>query len=211
MASHRSQLHGIARGLAAGVLLFALLGADDTADPERYRLAHSGSHWDVVGSDRVLDDLRPRYVEFFELILDPARTGDPDPRAVRDDLERTPVDRRNFDALNTVAIAYFETNYRAEEGRGEGLAYLGLSQRAAKLLAIPWRAYGETQNGPLRDAIIDFFEDAGSGEKLHSAVTAPRLADIVGSLEKKETDPARRDRIRTLSAALKRTHSPAEQ
>ncbi len=211
MASHRPQLHGIARGFASGVLLFTLLGAGDATDPERYRLAHSGSHWDVVGSDRVFDDLHPRYIEFFALILDPAKTGEPDVRPLRDDLEHTPVDRRNFDALNAVAIAYFETNYRAEEGRGEGLTYLGLSQRAAKLLAVPWRAYGETESASLRDAILDFFEDAGSGEKLHSAATAPRLARIVESLEKKEADPVRRERIRALTAALHATGSPLSE
>jgi hypothetical protein len=185
-----------------------LPGAGNEPIVDRYRLAHSGSHWDVVGSDRVFDDLHPRYTEFFALILDPAKTGEPDVRPLRDDLEHTPVDRRNFDALNAIAIAYFETNYRAEAGRGEGLAYLGLSQRAAKLLALPWRAYAETDSSALRDAILDFFEDAGSGEKLHSAATAPRLARIVESLEKKEDDPARRERIRALTAALKATGSP---
>jgi hypothetical protein len=194
--------------LVAVATLGPLLAAANEPAAERYRLAHSGSHWDVVGSDRVFDDLRPRYAEFFELILDPAKTGEPDIRPVRDDLEHTPVDRRNFDALNTVAIAYFEINYRAEAGRGEGLAYLGLSQRAAKLVALPWRAYAETESAALRDAILDFFEDAGSGEKLHSAATAPRLARIVESLEKKEDDPARRARIRALSATLQATGPP---
>ena len=31
----------------------------------RYRLANSGTHWGVVGRDRVLDDLRPRYPDYF--------------------------------------------------------------------------------------------------------------------------------------------------
>ena len=68
----------------------------------------------------MLDDLQPLYPEFFEVILDPTRSDLPDVRPVRDDLERQPVTRRNFDALNSVAIAYFETNYRAEAGRGGG-------------------------------------------------------------------------------------------
>ena len=40
-------------------------------NPESYRLMQSGSHWGVAGNDHVLDDLRPRYPEFFEAILDP--------------------------------------------------------------------------------------------------------------------------------------------
>jgi len=164
----------------------------------RYRLTHSGEHWDVAGADHVFEDLQPRYDTFFGVVLDPASTQMPDTRAVRDDLERTPVDRRNYDALNAVAIAYFEINYRAEQNRG-ALAYLGLSQNATKLLAVPWRAYGETEDAGLRTAILDFFEDAGSGEKLLSAGTAPRVARIVASLERKEGDLARRARIQELA------------
>ena len=39
-------------------------------NPNRYRLIESGSHWDVSGEDRVLDDVRGRYPEFFDIILD---------------------------------------------------------------------------------------------------------------------------------------------
>jgi hypothetical protein len=177
------------------VLVVACVGS---SDPSRYRLGDSGAHWDVVGSDRVFDDLRPRYPAFFDVILDTGTARMPDTRRVRDDLERTPVDRRNFDALNAVAIAYFEINYRAEQDRGT-LGYLGLSQNAAKLLAVPWRAYGETGNARLRSAILDFFEDATRGGKLASAATAPRIAQIVASLERKESDPARRARIAELA------------
>ena len=53
-----------------------------------------------------------------------------------------------------------------------------------------------------REKILDFFEDAGSGEKSLSAGTAPRLARIVADLERKEGDPARRERIRALVASL---------
>ena len=124
-------------------------------------------------------------------------------RPLRDDIERVPVDRRNYDALNAIAIGYYETNYRAESHRDAGLAYLALSQRAAKLLGVPWRAYGETDEAPLRDAILDFFEDAGSGEKLLTRTTAPRLARVVASLEKKEPSPERAARIRDLAARLR--------
>ena len=121
---------------------------------------------------------------------------------VRDDLERTPVDRRNYDALNAIAIAYFELNYRTQSQRGEGLGYLSQSQRTTKILAVPWRAYSEVDDGALRDAILDFFEDAGSGEKLGSAATAPRLVPLVQSLERKESDPQRSARIRSISEAV---------
>jgi hypothetical protein len=185
--------------LFAAILGVALLiGCGSSPDPNRYRLSGSGEHWDVVGRDRVFDDLQPRYSSFFEVVLDPANTRMPDTRRVRDDLERTPVDRRNYDALNAVAIAYYEINFRAEQNRG-ALAYLGLSQNAAKLLAVPWRAYGETEDASLRAAILDLFEDASGGEKLLSAATAPRVARIVASLARKEADPARLARIAELA------------
>lgn len=188
-------------GAALGLAMLALACAQSSppADPMRYRLAHSGAHWDVVGSDTVLEDLRPRYPEFFAVVLDPAQTHDPNMLALRQDLEQQPVDRRNFDALNAIAIAYFEINYRAEASRGSGLGYLGQSFRSAKLLAVPWRAYGEIDDASLRDAILDFFEDAASGEKLGSLATSARLASIVRSLKAKEVDPTRLERIRRLA------------
>ena len=73
-------------------------------------LANSGTHWDVVRQDRVLDDLRPRYPDFFEVVLDPERSDEPPVLPLRDDLEHRPVDRRNFDTLNALAIGYFELN-----------------------------------------------------------------------------------------------------
>ena len=188
-------------GAVAVFLVAAMLACAPRLDPNRYRLAGSGDHWDVAGEDRVFDDLRPRYESFFDVVLDPNNTRMPDILAVRDDLERTPVDRRNYDALNAVAIAYFEINFRAEEDRGT-LKYLSLSQNAAKLLAVPWRAYSQTADADLREAILDFFEDAGGGEKLRSAATAPRLARIVVSLAKKEDDPVRRARIQEIVRKL---------
>lgn len=186
-----------------GVVALVALACAAAPSPERYRLSDSGTHWDVVGSDRVYEDLSPRYPEFFAVILDPSTTEVPDMRPIRDDLERTPVDRRNFDALNSLAVGYFETNYRAESSRGEGLSYLSLSQRSAKLLAVPWRAYGETDDPALRDAILDFFTDAARGEKLEAKATAPRLERIVSSLERKEDDPERLARMRKLAAEIR--------
>lgn len=179
------------------------VGCAHSPDPMRYRLTNSGTHWDVVREDRVLEDLLPRYPEFFQVLLDPARTDLPPLRQLRDDLERQPADRRNFDALNALAIGYFELNYRSELFRGSGgLAFLSGGVRSAHLLAVPWRAYGEVSEPGLRDAILDFFEDAGTGEKLAAAATASRLAGIVGSLARKEGDPVRRHRIDALAARL---------
>lgn len=190
---------------ALGLLAVACAGGrrKATPNPMRYRLSHSGTYWDVVGTDRVLEDLQPRYPEFFAAVLDPNYTEDPDLRPLRRDLEHVPVDRRNYDALNAIAIAYFELNYRSEVFRERrDLAFLGSGIRVAHLVAIPWRAYGEIQDPKLRDAILDFFEDVSQGEKLGSAATRGRLARVVASLEKKETDPKRLARIRHISARL---------
>jgi hypothetical protein len=47
-----------------------------------------------------------------------------------------------------------------------------------------------------------FFEDAGSGEKLGTAATAPRLARVVASLEPKEPQAERRARLHRLAETL---------
>jgi len=182
-------------------LALACAAVQPVAAPERYRLAKSGEHWHAAGNDPVLEDVRLRYPEFMRKVLDPAEHGDLDIRPVRHDLEHVPVDRRNFDALNAVAISYFELNHRAQAEPG-GPGYFDNSFQAAKLLALPWKAYGLVPDSALRDAILDFFADAGSGEKLDSASTAPRLAGIVASLEAKETDDGRLERIRDLSRQL---------
>ena len=189
--------------LATSALACASSGA---TDPLRYRLASSGSHWDVVGADRVLDDLRPRYPDFFAVILDPARSDEPNLLPLREDLEQRPTSRRNYDALNALAIGYFEINYRAESMRGE-MGFLSGGMRVAKIAAVSWRAYGEVDDEALRDAILDFFEDAASGEKLGSAATRGRLVDVVASLAVKEEDPGRRARIEGIAARLRAARS----
>lgn len=199
MGVKRSTQRCVAVLVAAGVAV----ACATRPEPRRYRLASSGDHWDVVNGDRVVDDLLPRYAEFFAVVLDPAQSAEPKVQALRDDLERRPTDRRNYDALNSLAIAYFEFNYRAEAERGSGLDYLGRSFQSAKLLAVPWRAYSVTGDPELRDAILDFFEDAGSGEKLGTAGTAPRVIRIVESLEAKEGDPGRRTRIRSIANGIR--------
>lgn len=189
--------------LAAALLAALACASGGGSDALRYRLTGSGTHWDVSGRDRILDDLRPRYPDFFDVVLDPSRREEPPVRRLRLDLEHRPVDRRNFDALNAVAMGYFELNYRGEADRTrDGMAFLSAGMRSAQLVAIPWRAYGEVQDPRLRDAILDFFEDAGTSEKLGASATSGRLARIVASLARKEDDPERRERIERLTARL---------
>jgi hypothetical protein len=88
------------------------------------------------------------------------------------------------------------------------MGFLTGGMRSAHLLAIPWRAYGEVGDARLRDAILDFYEDAGTGEKLGAAATAGRLARIVASLAAKEPDPVRRRRIESLAARLEAQARP---
>ena len=169
----------------------------------RYRLAESEGRWTSAGDHPVLDDLRPRYPEYFGAVLDCEQAREPDLRPLRDDLERSPVDRRNYDALNAVAIGYFEMNARAEERRGSGSSsYLAGSFQVARLAGVPWRAYREIEAPDLREAILDFFADAASGSKPASARTASRLGSIVRSLEQHETDTGRLARIRSIAGSL---------
>jgi hypothetical protein len=187
-----------------GLLLALALAcaAGPSADPLRYRLARSGSHWDVVGRDRVLEDLRPRYPDFFAVVLDPSRSDEPNLLRLREDLESRPTSRRNFDALNALAIAYFEIVYRAESQRGE-MGFLSGGFRLAKIAAVPWRAYGDVEDPRLRDAILDFYDDAASGEKLGSMASRGRLAEVVQSLADKEGDPHRRARIEAIASRMR--------
>ena len=161
----------------------------------------SGDRWDVIRDEPVAKELRARYPEFFAVILDPTRTHQPDLRPLRTDLEAQPATSASYDALNAIAIAYFELNYRAQSQLA-GPTYLADSFRAAKLVAVPWRAYGEVEEPALRGAILDFFADAGSGEKSGTRTTAPRLLRVVQSLTRKEPDPGRRARIEQIVADL---------
>ncbi len=203
--------------MALWIAILGLLGlpgclgpsAGSGIDPMRYRLTGSGERWDVAGEDRLLEDLLPRYPDFFAVVLDPERTDDPPMLAVRDDLEKVPVDRANYDALNAVAIAYYEVNRRGEQAREFGdMEFVRQGYRAAKIVAIPWRAYMEIQDPQLRDAILDFFEDVSTGTKSDSQRTRGRLARIVESLIAKEPDPGRRRRIEELTRILEASVSP---
>lgn len=202
--------HHFSQRLVCGgitLLLGLALGCSGPAGPLRYRLTGSGNGWYVAGSDPVLEDVRPIYPEIFEIILtskDYLDLAKLNFRELRDDLEREPVGRGNYDALNAAAIAYFELNARAEADR-QGSFFLQNSQFAAQVAAISWKAYGEIQDGALRDAILDFFADATSGEKMHSSRTRFRLRRVVLSLAKKEEDPGRLHRIKAIAAQVKRS------
>jgi hypothetical protein len=178
------------------------LACATSPDFARYRLSGGGLEWKVVGDDHVLDEVRALYPDFFSHVFDSEKAEDFDLRPLREDLEHEPVDKRNYDALNAVAIAYFEINARAEANRGQ-FGYLGDSFRTAKLAGVPWSAYGRVEDGDLRDAILDFFEDIATGEKLGSGTTASRLIGTVASLEKKESDGKRLERINDIVDALK--------
>lgn len=151
----------------------------------------------------MFEDLRPRYPDFFQAVLDPERSDDPPLGALRDDLEKEPVDRANYDALNAAAIGYYEMNLRGERSRARGdIEFMSAGFRAAKIVAVPWRAYMEIRDPALRAAIIDFFEDVASGEKRGSARTMGRLARIVESLIEREADPELRARLERVTATL---------
>jgi len=199
-----SQLHTSASLVCVALLLTC-------TSSQRYRLAESGNEWRSSGNDEVLADLQSRYPDFFVVVMDASRTQDLDILQLRHDLEEG-KGRAPFDALNAVAIAYFELNSRAwrglEDERG-GAHYFADSFRATRLLSIPWRAYGDIEDPRLRDAILDFYEDIARGEKRDAATSAPRITRTVASLEKKESDPARLARIRGLSARLRELEAAA--
>ena len=186
------------RGLAtAAALLVACASPTPSAGPERYRLQASGPEWRENGNDAVFADVQTRYPDFFDAILDPSMIDDEPPRSdLVEDLERHPPDRASYDALNAVAIAYYEMNWRGELAREAGeMDFLAAGFASAKLAGIPWRAYGEIEDPALRGAILDFFEDVVTGEKRGSRRTRGRLERIVADLREKEPDAALGARI----------------
>ncbi len=174
------------------------------ANPLSYQLAGASSHSELAEGKHLLAELRARYAHFFELIFDPVTNRVPELEDLRADLERHPADRHNFDALHAIAVGFFEISYRAEAQKGSGLHYMGQSFRAARVAAVLWRAYGETRDERLRDAIIDFFEDAASGQKLGARTTARTLAQMVASIQRQEPDPVRAARLQRAAQALRR-------
>jgi hypothetical protein len=134
------------------------------------------------------------YPEVFRAVDDPDETGELDVRGLRRDLGHVPVDDRNYRALYAVAVAFFELHERAELDRG-GERYFAYSFQATKMMAIPWRLYGEIPEPGLRSIILDFYEDVLFGDKPGLEVVRGRYTRVVADLARKEADPQLRARI----------------
>ena len=194
------------------LLAAIILACASAPAPDAYLLAEGapagdGRRWSEMRASPLARERARAYPAFFAVVLDPAREQDPDTRPLRDDLESRPAGPHSYRALNAVAFAYFELNYRAQSDPG-GRHYLADSFRAAKIVAIPWRAYGEIEDPALRHAILDFFADAASGAQEMSRSTAPRLLRVVDSLRRKEADPERIARIDAIVATLAASTQP---
>src|SRR5262249_31086767 len=138
----------------AEVLLPVSVTPGNAPEALGYRLAAGGVQLEEDGQ-RLLHELKARYRDFFAMILDPVTNCVPDMKELQLDLERHPVDQRNFDAVNAIALGFFEISYRAEAQKGSGMHYMGQSFRAARVAAVLWRAYGEVRHERLRSAVID--------------------------------------------------------
>jgi hypothetical protein len=149
------------------------------------------------------DRLSAKYPEFFAVLEARYGSEDPDVRVVRADLVREPTDASSYDALNAVAVVFFELHRRAERGRGGGASgFLGASFLATKVMAVPWRSYGEVKDLRLRSSILDFYEDMLLGNKAGLRAARGRFTPTVESLLKWETDPTMRARIEGLVAGV---------
>ncbi len=182
------------RFLLAAVFLFGCASPPAEAPP-RGGYPFAGVRR-VVGTPAA-GQARLDYPEVFQVVDDPARTGELDMRALRDDLAHLPVADRNFRALWAVAAAFFELHARAERQRGRQL-YFAYSFQATKMVAIPWRPYAEIPDRALRSAILDFYEDVLFGNKPGLAAVRGRYTQIIADLGEKETDPALRARSEDL-------------
>ena len=189
-----------------GLCLLGIGGCVTDSEFERYRLGDAGPGWSGGHQDPLTQELLARYPAYFAVILDPSSIVDPDLRPLERDLIQNPVGRDNYDALNAVAIGYFAINARTLSdlsGPGFGGTYFADSFRTAQLIAVPGHAYGEISDPELRNAVLDFFEDIAAGQKRGSRATRPGLAVTVADLETKESDPARRERIRGIAERLR--------
>jgi hypothetical protein len=150
----------------------------------------------VCGTEAA-EEARAAYPVVFRVVDDPKRAEEVDTRELRRDLSHLPVDERNYRALRAIAVAFFELHARAEQHRGRG-NYLGYSFEATKLLAIPWRLYGEIPDSSLRSAILDFYEDVLFGEKPGLGPVRGRYTRTVADLARKESEPDLLERIEDL-------------
>ncbi len=209
--ARNSLVHRQMQHLASDVL--AALGADGTEDEPttgesepwcnfslRYRLGDGAFDSD---DETLFRELEPRYREFFVAALDTSGRHEPALGTLRADLERDPVDRRCFDSLNALALAYFRM-HAARLKPASRLGSLRLSLRSAKVCTELPGVYDKTADPRLRDAILDFFEDAARRERTRPRTTPQRLAPLVESLGHGESDQQRIARIRSLRMQLAR-------
>ena len=147
-----------------------------------------------IGNSPAAAQARVDYPELFAAVDAPDRLEEIDTRILREDLSRQPVGSRNYRALWATALAFFELHQRAEKQRGGGL-YFAYSFQATKMIAVPWRPYGELPDPKLRSAILDFYEDVLFGAKPGLSAVRGRYIRIVSDLGEKERDPALRTRI----------------
>ncbi len=150
----------------------------------------------VRGTDAAAE-ARSAYPVVFQVVDDPAQTEEVDARPLRRDLSHVPVDGRSYRALRAIAVAFFELHARAERRRGEGL-YFVYSFQATKVIAIPWRLYGEIPDVGLRSVILDFYEDVMFGAKPGLGPVRGRYTRMVADLARKESDAALLARIEEL-------------
>lgn len=118
-------------------------------DPLAYRFAE-GIGWPPEAE--VPADLQARYPAYFSIVLDRSRSEELNLLLLRDDLERLPVGRANYDALNAIAVGYFIAVSRQEEARYDEtaeMAFLGLGLRSAKLLAVAVARLRRNRRRPL--------------------------------------------------------------
>ena len=147
-----------------------------------------------IGDSPAAVQARVDYPELFAAVDTPDRLEEIDTRILRADLFRQPVGPGNYRALWATAVAFFELHGRAEKQRGGGL-YFAYSFQATKMIAVPWRPYGELPDPKLRSAILDFYEDVLFGEKPGLSAVRGRYIRIVSDLGEKERDPALQTRI----------------
>ncbi|MEE8473821.1 MAG: hypothetical protein V3T01_00625, partial [Myxococcota bacterium] len=110
--------------------------------------------------------------------------------ALRADLEHEPADRRCFDALNAMALAYFRIQAEQRDV-GSRLELLRISLRSANVCAELPRIYNKISDPSLRNAILDFFEDTLHREKATPGRMPRRLVQLVESMQCGEGDSQR--------------------
>ena len=151
--------------------------------------------------------LRERYPQLFESLTTSHEGADADVRVPRADLLREPADARSYDAMNALAVVFFELHRRAERERHTGSGrFLTANLRATQVLAVSWRAYRDIEVRALRSAILDFYEDVLLGRKAGLEAARGRFVPMVASFAEHEPDPALRARI---DALVERGRRPA--